>query len=631
MNRTTTLATLAGLSLTAASLAQTQTGVPAGSGQGKQPPASSPTSKPRTPVKPSIVDLQDAAKQPRKRAPRTPSAATPVQPTATPSPAPAVAPAPAVVPAPELVQPLVPVVTQPLSTPAPVAQPEITAAPAAPVAPTIEPAQSAPTVTASSPVVDIESVAVKPVKGELRQSPVQIGAQETTRSARQPVTEPSPAVAPIAQDAPAQTEPTATTTQPTQAANTNDQRVPNPAASLLPSAPTPSVLSASFVESLVSTPIAAAPAKPLEPVDPAPVVTPAPEAPAPVAPAPLPAEPPVVARPLPAPVPEPSTPVAPIEPPTPAAPVKPVETTIATPKPLDIKPSVEPLPPAPSTPTPVAPTVAPAPVATTNKPVEPAPPLPAMPVEVRPIEVGNDAVRPAEVKGPEVSPIDTSKIKLSAPAASTAQAAPEAKPTETVPAPVEALSKPSTETAPVVAPVPAAPPATIATGTAAAVTPAAQPDKAADPEPVSLKVLSLTGTAGMVQWQIDGGSQWLIPELDETTKARFIVRTGPDAGVEMLVDAATRVRLGRFSRAEIRTLETRDDAGSGKRLNVQLMRGVVYVTPAKGQVVTVQTPARAVIVKEPMQVTHDNSGTRSVSFTEQPNPGTSATAPSANP
>ena len=99
----------------------------------------------------------------------------------------------------------------------------------------------------------------------------------------------------------------------------------------------------------------------------------------------------------------------------------------------------------------------------------------------------------------------------------------------------------------------------------------------------------------------------------------------------MLAEGTTRVRLGRFSRAEVRTVDTTDEAGSGKRLNVQLLRGVVYIVPGKGQVITVQTPAQAVVVKEPMQITHDNSGTRSISFAEQPNPGTSATAPSANP
>jgi hypothetical protein len=135
----------------------------------------------------------------------------------------------------------------------------------------------------------------------------------------------------------------------------------------------------------------------------------------------------------------------------------------------------------------------------------------------------------------------------------------------------------------------------------------------------------------MVQWQVDGGAQWLIPEVDESTKGRFVVRTGPDAGVEVMVEGAARVRLGRFSRAEVRSVETTEGTGKAKHLNIQLLRGVAYVTPVAGQIVTVQTPARAVVIKEPTQVTHDNSGTRSVTFVEQPNPGSTASGPGANP
>jgi len=288
-----------------------------------------------------------------------------------------------------------------------------------------------------------------------------------------------------------------------------------------------------------------------------------------------------------------------------------VETPAAAPK-LDVVPASEPLPPAPAP--------SPAPAAT----VQPAAPKPE--------------VRPTEVKGPDISPVNLANIKLHAPEAAPAEPQAEAATPSTPPvspllpvspAPAAAQPEPSAPAAtvaptpPATGPAPAPVPPTPPTPVAAA--------KVGEPEPVALKVLSLTGTPGMVQWQLDGGTQWLIPELEENTRAKFVVRTGPDAGGEFLLNDTVRVRLGRFSRAELRLIDTADEAGSGKRLNVSLLRGVIYVVPTKGSTVSVQTPQRTVVVKEPTQITHDNGGTRSVSFTDQPNPGSTAGVPSANP
>jgi hypothetical protein len=727
MNRAAIIAAFAGLTFSGTTLTgQTQPGSPPSPDPidpSKQPvPGATPgpglTAKPKTPIKPPIVDLQEAAKQPRKRTPRMPI--PPAAPNAAlpkPQTAPSMAPAPAA-PAPVLIEPMTPIVVQPNATKtpvppadtkptdnaptaAPIAQtpaPSVTAviatepvkqaaapsredgphisiipAPAnpVPVAPTaavaqpIEPLSPSPAVEtpvatarptpapAAAPTgvaVDIETVAVKPTKGELRQSPVQIGAQEQTRSARQPAPEEPAAATPSA----AETTPAAPQTI------IYDQRTPNPAAALLPAAPADPVLSPAFVEKWAADRAVNVAVRPVTPTEPTPKPVKSPEVvvtatePTPVTttePTPAPAKVVAVKEPTtiaPAPVAvKTHEPVAVVPEPAPIAVAEPLtapaKTTAAKepepvapavePKPLEVQPSPEPLPPLPA---PVAvKTHETKPIATT-----PIAPIEPKPVTVTPTEPKHETVKPVEVKGPEISPLNLSALKLNKPEV----AAPPTTPSE----PSTATVQPKVDTvapSPVAEPIATTPPPATAPTTAlatppvgpapvpppAATAPPAQAAKTGSPEPVVLKVLSLTGTPGMVQWQVDGGTQWLIPELDETTKACFVVRTGPDAGVELQVEESTRVRLGRFSRAEVRTIDTTDEAGHGKRLNISLMRGVLYVTPGKGKVVTVQTPQRTLVVKEPMQITHDNGGTRSVSFTEQPNPGATAGASSANP
>ncbi|MDP1662093.1 MAG: FecR domain-containing protein, partial [Phycisphaerales bacterium] len=601
---------------------------------------------------------------------------TPAQPAPAPA-APAVAPAP--VPSPAPIQPEVPIQVGPEGSsaakpteeaaPAPIDPPAVAGAPSmaievaphvsivpAPVAaqPESPAVAGAPTgialpVQDGAVAIDIESVAAVPAKGALRQSPVEIGAQEQMRSARQVVPIEAPSTAPGGTDA---TSPALTEAPPHAPTGTivYDQSVPNPAAALLPPAPVQAVLSTTFVENWPSGRVVSEPPVSAVHVEPAPVVTGAPvEAPAaPVAPdAPAPAlahtktpaattpaadvptiSTPIIAAATPAPTPAATTPeVVAVKEPVVAPPLTvrteptqvpetPVVVDAQAPRPLEVQPAPEPLPPVtpavaarptPIEPTPAAPSlvVEPAPVAV------PAPVVVSAPITVEP-------VRPVEVGVPEVAPLDTSKIKLVPPAtveAPVATAQPAPMPIHIEPAP-EVTDQPS--------PVAVAPADPVPSPAA----PLAQPIVAGTPEPVSLRVLSLTGTPGMVQWQVDGGSQWLIPELDESTKGKFIVRTGPDAGVEVLLDESTRVRLGRFSRAEVRNLT--GDQGAGQ-LSISLLRGVVYVVPGKGKSVSVQTPQRTVVVKEPTQVTHDNGGTRMVSFTEQPNPGTTAGVPSANP
>ncbi|HYC99750.1 MAG TPA: FecR domain-containing protein [Phycisphaerales bacterium] len=675
MNRATAplIAALAGISLSASALAQ-QAQAPADPKK-PLPPGAAPgaVAKPKGPVKPAIVDLQDAARQPRKRTPRLATApaakpqpaVAPTNPVSTPAkPAaalvepltpivPPVAPKPPLpaVEQPAVAAPTIPDPSAPNAAAAPssvepgAATPPSSAVVLAPAQePRTEPASSAEPVPTAGPhvsiipaptapaepgiapatppayvgtTVDIESVAVKPAKGELRRSPIDLGAQEPVRSARQPVPAPSAdqtVAAPTPAEPPAKWIPV--------------QHQPDPAVSGSPlaSAPVQSSLSPSLVEKWANervapaapvtpakTPEAAQPAKPSAAVtEPdAPEVEPVLVAPPSVVekqPEPIAAVPTALLKPnsradvkppiesAPATAPNSSTP-------EPDSMTSKPTTEPGTSRPADVRPAAEPLPPAPS-----VPPVASRPDATRS--VEPAAPAG--------LNVGGPKV---QVTGPDVPPVDVSKVKLpGARAAGT--------PTAEPPATIE--SPPTKPAAPVVEPVADAIPTPTAPAPSTAPTVAASV-KTGSPEPVSLKVLTLTGTPGMVQWQVDGGTQWLIPEIDETTKARFVVRTGPDAGVEVLADDSTRVRMGRFSRAELRTVETTDDAGTGKRLNVSLLRGVLYVVPGKGKVITVQTPQRTVIVKEPMQVTHDNGGTRSVSFSEQPNPGTTATAPSANP
>ncbi len=679
MNRTTMIAAFAGLSLSTAAQSQTSKVDPLD--PAKQPvPGATPgpglAAKPKPPLKPAIVDLQDAAKQPRKRTPRAP-----LQPV----PSPSVAPAPEPSPAP--VQPVVPIQVGPegpsAEKPAPApgaaqpaaAEPTVTNASGQSISIVPAPVNAAPqpaittaaTGTTETPAtngieIDIDSVAALPAKGALRPSPVEIGAQVETRSARQVTaiqaptrpTDGLPVEAPVAAGGTAAV-PAGTVYY--------DQSVPNPAAALLPPAPAQGVLSPTFVQNWPSGKAVTEPATPAETT---PATVAAPETPA-VAPAPAPAPslthavtpdttssapaaapavtaPTVVtsAPPSIAPPPIAPAPVAPAvvsaqepvsTPRTDPAPTmeKPAVVSVEAPRPLDVQPAPEPLPPA--APPVAAPTPAmPAPVSTTpagpahaepSRVVEPPPVLvPAPAVVPAPPTIAVEAVKPIDANVQGVVTPDTAKEKIVHPAV---VETPVESPQPTA-APVQVEPAPAAPLTPVpVGAAPTEPAPTPATVPAPAI---AEPAAAATAEPVALKVLSLTGTPGMVQWQLDGGSQWLIPELDESTKARFIVRTGPDAGVEVLLDESTRVRLGRFSRAEVRNLASDGRAG---QLSISLLRGVVYVVPGKGKSVSVQTPQRTVLVKEPTQITHDNGGTRMVSFTEQPNPGTTAGVPSANP
>lgn len=622
MNRTTTIAALAGLSIStlcAAQPASTPPGDPVA--PARQPGAAA--QRLRTPAKPSMVDLQEAAKAPRKRAARPQPA--PVQP----------APAQPALPTDVPVQPAG--VNAGAQRPAALSQVDRAAAPAPsasllssatgdgadlppgvstmPLAPLTAPAS-----TNAVPTVDIDTVASKPEQGGLRRPVIDLDPRGRERSLR---AETAPAVSPV--DPPALTAgpqpitPAAADrkTDPTGPASQVEWVPVNRAAPQFPAMAAPPAVSSAYVERLASQGGSGGTATPTGAPADAPVAAATPVAPQPeggalgVPAAPLPAPAPVATPAAPA---EPQPPASHVDAPPSPAPAAPAITRPAQPEPL---PPVQPAEVTPSAPDPrPAPLPADAPV----KAPEQAP-APAAPV------------KPGSVTGPEISAVDPSKIKLPAAPAASGEQPPAPRMADETIAPASApVARPLPQTAPTVA----APPTPVTAQPPAAGKPVSKPAPAGAPQPVALKVLSLTGTPGMVQWQVDGGSQWLIPEVDEQTRGRFVVRTGPDAGVEVQIDDAARVRLGRFTRAELRSVEAPGEPGAGagggdRQLNIELLRGVVYVTPDKGKTVSVRTPARVVAIKEPTQITHDNSGTRSVTFVEQPNPGSSAAAPGANP
>lgn len=167
---------------------------------------------------------------------------------------------------------------------------------------------------------------------------------------------------------------------------------------------------------------------------------------------------------------------------------------------------------------------------------------------------------------------------------------------------------------------------------ASSTVPASNAAELGRPQPIDLKVLNLTGSPGMVQWQVNGEAGWQIPLANDEVKGRFVIRTGPDAGCELMVDSATRIRLGRLSRAEIRASVESDESGTSKRTVIVLLRGVVYITPPPGTNATsmpvlVKTPQTSLAITEPSQIVHDNAGTRKVNFTPEGQPAASAPTP----
>jgi hypothetical protein len=190
------------------------------------------------------------------------------------------------------------------------------------------------------------------------------------------------------------------------------------------------------------------------------------------------------------------------------------------------------------------------------------------------------------------------------------------------PAPTPA---PATSALPELLPTPEAPAQVLnkpAPATGNDVRPAPASGSALDPfsarsEGVRVRVAELSGTQGMVQWLKDGSPDWNIPELSEQDSGKFTVRTGPDAGALLTLDDAHRVRLGRLSRADLRSM-TLPEAGSTRRVVVALTRGRVAVTPAPGSAVNVYTPTSMIVVREPTEVIHDTAGgTRTVSYVEK--------------
>lgn len=259
------------------------------------------------------------------------------------------------------------------------------------------------------------------------------------------------------------------------------------------------------------------------------------------------------------------------------------------------------------------------PVAIVPEPVQPEP-IKTEPIKVEPVHV---AVEPAKVEPVKVETTMTANT----PTEVATKVAP--APIATLNAPEPSVEKPTIDVTKIklpaknVEPEPVKPVLTTVTPLPVPVEVTPEPTEkpaavnVGGPEPVSVRVLSLTGGAGMVQWQVNGANQWLITEKDETNKGTFTIRTGPDAGCELQVEEATRLRLGRLTRAELRMTACSDEHGSGKRVTVNLVRGVVYVTPAAGSIVQVTTPTKTMAVKEPTQISHDNAGTRAVSFVDQ--------------
>jgi hypothetical protein len=231
--------------------------------------------------------------------------------------------------------------------------------------------------------------------------------------------------------------------------------------------------------------------------------------------------------------------------------------------------------------------------------------LPVLPPASEPLK----SVRDAVAAGPSSGPATNSAL---GPATNSAIG----------PAAVPAMTQPATAAT------------TVPSGgdTAAAPQPAATAAELGRPQPIDLKVLSLTGSPGMVQWQVNGDTSWQIPLANDEVKGRFVIRTGPDAGCELMIDSSTRVRLGRLSRAEIRTSVESDETGTSKRSVIVLLRGVVYITPpaagtSTAMPVLVKTPQMTIPITEPAQIVHDNAGTRRVSFTPESQPAASVPTP----
>jgi len=151
---------------------------------------------------------------------------------------------------------------------------------------------------------------------------------------------------------------------------------------------------------------------------------------------------------------------------------------------------------------------------------------------------------------------------------------------------------------------------------------------------VAMRVVELSGTPGMVQVLTEGGTDWRLAELNQESSGKFTLRTGGDAGALVLLDGQARLRVGRLSRVDVRSMNAGPGAGSGsgpgaigsggalggssageRRVVVALTRGRVAVIPGPGQMVNVYTPQSLIAVREPTEIIHDTaSGTRTLPY-----------------